>query len=456
MAHDYLGNPVAVEHPATLTAIDDFIGGFLSYETRAADILAAADADPGNRLANAYAGFLWMFLEASDAPQRATGYLLASERPGSAIPQRERLTSALLRAWVEDDIAKALKLSEQLLDEFPRDLFALKLNQYFEFNRGNSPAMLRIALKAKTGAADVPHLHGMLAFAYEQCHLLDQAEGSARLALQLQRKEPWAQHALAHVLLTRGQIDEGSAFLEDASHTWDNLNSFMYTHNWWHLALFYLARGQDQRVLDIYDQHVWGIAKDYSQDQVGAVSLLTRLELAGVDVGPRWAQLAPYLRSRNTDVVQPFLSLQYLYGLARSQQSEAVELLDTLRTHARTAPPFTRDTWASITLPVAEGLVAYANGDHASAARQLQQGLPRLTEIGGSHAQRDLFNQIALDATLRSGQLAAAQQAFELRRQSDPFDVPANRSLARLYHELDLPEQALQAQTRLNQSLARR
>ena len=45
----------------------------------------------------------------------------------------------------------------------------------------------------------------MLAFAYEQCHLLEEAEATARYALQLLPSEPWAQHALAHVLLTRGR-----------------------------------------------------------------------------------------------------------------------------------------------------------------------------------------------------------------------------------------------------------
>jgi hypothetical protein len=52
MDRDYLGNPVGVQHDATLRAIDDFIAGYLAYETRAERILAAADADPGSCVAN--------------------------------------------------------------------------------------------------------------------------------------------------------------------------------------------------------------------------------------------------------------------------------------------------------------------------------------------------------------------------------------------------------------------
>ena len=39
--------------------------------------------------------------------------------------------------------------------------------------------------------------------------------------------------------------------------------------------------------------------------------------------------------------------------------------------------------------------------------------LPRLVEIGGSHAQRDLFHQIWLDALQRSRQWAAVQNVLQ-------------------------------------------
>ena len=61
---DYLGNALTVDRDATRAAIDDFVGGFLCYETRAARIIAAAAADSGNCLANAYAGMIFMLLEA--------------------------------------------------------------------------------------------------------------------------------------------------------------------------------------------------------------------------------------------------------------------------------------------------------------------------------------------------------------------------------------------------------
>jgi tetratricopeptide (TPR) repeat protein len=455
MQQDYLGNPLSAAPPATLRAVDDFIEGFLAYETRAEAIGRAADADGECCLANVYAGLLWMLLEAPDAAKHAAKYLASAQRTGARATRREQLNASVLRAWVDGDVSAAVRLCGQTSDEYPRDLVMVKLAQYFEFNRGNAPAMLRIALKVLERNADVPYVHGMAAFAYEQCHLLDEAEQAARKALELQRKEPWAQHALAHVMLTRGRIDEGALFLEGVADTWVGLNSFMFTHLWWHVALFNLSQGRYLRVLEIYDRHCWGVAKDYSQDQIGAVSLLARMEIAGIEVGERWRDLGEHLAARARDTVLPFLTLQYLYGLARANRAEASELLETMRGAARSAPDDAREVWRDVALPAGEGLCAYARRDYEAAWHRLSLAMPRMIEVGGSHAQRDLFSQILLDTAIKSGRKVAAQQMLELRRTTDPTGAPVNAALAAVYADLGLPALAEEARRRAAMTLSR-
>jgi hypothetical protein len=448
MLRDNLGNPVTSQSADTLRSIDDFIEGYLAYETRAECILAAADADPESCMANVYAGMLWMLLEAPVAAARAQRYLTAAERAAPQATRREQLNTAILRAWVEDDLQRTLRLCDQLSDEFPRDLAIVKTHQYLEFNRGNAPEMLRIALKVSAANQDVVYVRGMAAFGYEQCHLLDEAENAAHSALAMQRKEPWAQHALAHVLLTRGHIEAGAQFLEEMADTWVGLNSFMLTHLWWHLALFYLSQGRNTEALRLYDEHCWGIAKDYSQDQIGAISLLARFEIAGIDVGARWHDLADHLVARANDTVQPFLTLQYLYGLARGARPQAETLLSSVRAHAHSTHPFSRTVWQEVALPGCEGLYAYARGDYERAWQKMSLAVPRMSEAGGSHAQRDLFEQILLDAALKSGRLGLAQHMLELRRSTDPYGVPVNEALATLYSKLGLNAAADQARNR--------
>ena len=103
MQRDYLSNPVTAQREATLRGIDDFVQGYLAYETRAERILGAADADPESCLANVYAGLLWMLLEAPDAARHAAQYLAAAERAAAA--DRRSLTS-YIEKMIEDDLRK--------------------------------------------------------------------------------------------------------------------------------------------------------------------------------------------------------------------------------------------------------------------------------------------------------------------------------------------------------------
>ncbi|MEO1190668.1 MAG: tetratricopeptide repeat protein [Pseudomonadota bacterium] len=454
MRRDWLGNAVTVESDETLKGIDAFQEGFLSYETKAMEILAAADGDPDCAIANAYAAMLMMFMEAPEAPAQARPYIERAQAAAEGATRREQMDITAIRAWVDNDMTKAIKVSREIAAEFPGDLPIVKACQYHAFNLGDAPTMLAVADQVATHHVELPYMHGLLAFAYEQCNLLEEAEKAAHRAIALKRKEPWAHHALAHVMLTQGRTEESKAFMEEMSETWTDLNSFMVTHNWWHLALNYIALGETQKVLNLYDQQVWGVWKEYSQDQIGAVSLLLRLELAGVDVGNRWEDLADHLAVRTKDFVQPFLTMQYLYGLARAGRPEADSLMGNLRAFVPEAPAFCAAAWQEVALPACEGLLAHARGDHRAVLQRLGIALPRMMEIGGSHAQRDLFDQVLLDSLIKLERNVPAQRALEHRRGFDPMDVPTNRALAAIYQALELPREAAKAQARVSQRVS--
>jgi hypothetical protein len=434
---DGLGNPVTVEAETSLAALNDFVLGFIASEARAVNVLQAAAHDE-SAIVQAYAAAVHLFAETRDAPSNARPFLDRAVASQQRCTPREQRFIAAVRAWADGDIPQAIALHEEQVREHPRDLASLKLAHYHLFNLGDAPGMLRIALAALAAAADVPYLHGMLAFAWEQCHLLEQAEASARRAITMCRKEPWAHHALAHVMLTQGRIREGHAFLQDVSPTWTSLNSFMVTHNWWHQALFALELDHHDEALDLYDRHVWGVAKDYSQDQINAVSLLARLELTGADVGDRWQDLGNHLASRTGDHVLPFLDLQYLYGLARAGRNEADLLMRDIESYAQRAPAYSRAVWQQVCVPACRGLLAHARGEYSQTLELLGPALPQLLEVGGSHAQRDLFAQIHLDAMIRCGKLAGAQNLLQQQLQGQPESARLKRQAAKIYAALGL------------------
>jgi hypothetical protein len=75
-------------------------------------------------------------------------------------------------------------------------------------------------------------------------------------------------------------------------------------------------------------------------------------------------------------------------------------------------------------------MLAHARADHAGAVRWLSAANPRLQEIGGSHARRDLFGQLLLDAHMKAGNWVLAREMLEMRRTWDPDGVPFMRMLA--------------------------
>jgi hypothetical protein len=444
MSTDALGNAVTLQDEGSLGALNAFVEGFIASEARAVDVLQAQqDTSP---IVQAYCAALHMFAESRDAAANARPFLVRAQAGAARVTEREQRFIAAVVAWVDGDIAQAIALHEEQARLFPRDLASLKLAQYHLFNRGDAPGMLRVALHAVAAAADVPYLHGMLAFAWEQCHFLDQAEQSARTAIAMRRKEPWAHHALAHVMLTQGRLSEGRAFLHEVSPTWTGLNSFMVTHNWWHQALFALDLDHGDEVLAIYDRHVWAEVKEYSQDQVNAVSLLARMELAGMNVGNRWHELGDYLERRAYDHVLPFLDLQYLYGLARAgRDAAAKEWLTSLERHALSVQGDEAVMWQRVCVPAARGLLAHATGDWKTTVEALGHALPRMIEIGGSHAQRDLFSQVHLDALLKSGHASGAQNILQPLVNAQPESKRLQRQAQKLYASLGLPSTSLPA-----------
>ncbi|MEL7097704.1 MAG: tetratricopeptide repeat protein [Pseudomonadota bacterium] len=447
--NDLYGLPVTGADDAALGGINDFVHGFISFQPKAANVIAAAKAAPECGLVNAYAAILYMLLEAPIAPKLAAPFIQKAEA-ATSLTKREAAAVKAARLFHDGDVPALIALCEKTVSAHPRDMVMLKLGQYHTFNIGDFPAMLRIAQKAMPGASDIAYAHGMLAFGYEESHLLDHAEQAAKRALRLDESEPWAHHALAHVYLTRGKVAEGTAFLESVAHHWDGLNSFMHSHNWWHLALFYISAGRTKDLLSAYDTHVWGLSMDYSQDQVGAISLLARMEFAGVNVGDRWQEVADFVAKRGADTVSPFLTLQYLYALGRAKRPEGEALLAAIEARAEDDGQHDHAVWRDVALWAAHGIAAHAARDYDDCIRFLGKALPRLAECGGSHAQRDLFEQIHLDALIKSGLTSRAQQVMEMRRTFDPDGVPLNRMLAEAYDSLGLPEQAEEARARIS------
>jgi hypothetical protein len=109
-------------------------------------------------------------------------------------------------------------------------------------------------------------------------------------------------------------------------------------------------------------------------------------------------------------------------ALAASDDHDALTLmLDQLQSIAEQGDPFTRD----IVVPLVQGIVDFTRGEYAKSARWLEPVIPQLVRIGGSQAQREVFEDTLLEAYLRAEQFdrAEAMLAERLERRTSARDT---------------------------------
>jgi len=68
-----------------------------------------------------------------------------------------------------------------------------------------------------------------------------------------------------------------------------------------------------------------------------------------------------------------------------------------------------------VVVPMLEGLHAFARGEYARTVEAMGPVEDRIWEVGGSHAQREVFHDTLLAAALRAGQMDRARPMLERR-----------------------------------------
>lgn len=391
-AADQAGLPISNASTDAAAGYDFYVREFLSYGSRLRELFAVADASPDSALLNAHAAALHLAFEGAEGWSHAAPYLARMRLAGSGATDRERLFSAAVESWAARDYLKALTALDELTVRWPADLCAIKWGQYHAFNLGDHEALLRFGERARIVFEDEPYAHGMIAFALEQNHRLEEAEEEGLRATEIALDDAWAHHAVAHVMETQGRAKDGARWLDHCSHTWDKKGVFIRDHNWWHAALFRISLGRLDDALSVYDAKLWGAWPEFPQEQIGAVSLLWRLEMRGLDVGDRWTPVLEQVRRRAGEHILPFHDLHYLYALARAgEPGEAEAFLASLKNHAEAVSEPYKSFWRATGIPAAEAVRAFAFEDYAAAAEGFARALPTLERVGGSHAQRHLF-----------------------------------------------------------------
>jgi len=129
-----------------------------------------------------------------------------------------------------------------------------------------------------------------------------------------------------------------------------------------------------------------------------------------MDVGDRWEPLREHAAAQIDDHALAFTDVHNLLSLAAADDFETAEkMIGSMRAFASTPDNYAASTMSDATIPLCKGVVAYERQEYDRAAVALDEIRHDIDAIGGSHAQRDLFTQMLIDASIKSGRTHQAR-----------------------------------------------
>ncbi|SIS56922.1 tetratricopeptide repeat protein [Paracoccus saliphilus] len=396
------------------------VTGILSHaESTAADLNEVIVKAPDFALAQAVRGLACLLLGRTEmvaVAQEAYREALAAAKRLPPNPAETGFIDAL-GFWLQGRPSAAADRLQQVLDQNPRDALAMKMVQAIQFVMGRPDVMRRSAegvLPHWEGHAAKGYLLGCHAFTLEETGEYARAERAGMRAVELAPSDAWGLHAVAHVYDSTGRAQEGLDWLHGREASWAHCNNFRF-HVWWHQALMYLDLGNFDAALDLYDTEIRREKTDDYRDIANATSLLARLELEGVPVGDRWEEVADLSDKRAGDGCLAFADLHYLLALIGGKREQAAARLIGNMAKARSSDGEAKAIIGRNGHNTALSLQAYAAGNYGVSWLHMRKALSDLQAVGGSHAQRDVFTRIAVEAGLRGGYLDETENLLNER-----------------------------------------
>ncbi|MGE0417596.1 MAG: tetratricopeptide repeat protein [Acetobacteraceae bacterium] len=424
MYQDIRGLAVTTASHDAATAFDHVIDGYVRYRADLPQRMAALlAADPEFGLAHCLRGYFAMLsFKQAVVPMARQALADAWTFTNGATP-REQAHAAALEAWVDGHPDRTIGIWDQILAEHPHDVLAFRMAHFVNFWLGRPEAMLAsvLAVEKRWSEAQPGYnaILGCRCFAHEESGYYTEAEHAGREAIRRDPGDLWSAHGVAHVLEMTGRRREGIAWIEALQANWADGNNLRH-HLWWHRAMYHLELGDHAAVLDLYDTRFRDLASPLVQavpdlyiDLQNAASMLFRLARHGVDVGNRWEEIADKAEARIGDCLSGFTLPHLMMALAATGREDAARrMLEGMRDYAQ-GEGINARLVGEVALPVTKAALAHGQGRHAEAVAHMRPVLGEMYQLGGSHAQQDVLEQMFLDSALKAGLDADVRMVME-------------------------------------------
>lgn len=338
------------------------------------------------------------------------------------VTRRERQHVEAVGILLDGNATGALAAVRAQVAEFPRDALVLSLAVgafgliAFSGRLDHDARLLELLDSLAPHYSDdwwFPFAHG---WAYNESRRHDEARRLMEQARARQPRSANVAHGLAHIAYETGDLEGGARYLEEWLPDYPRAST-LHCHLSWHLALFELGRGRTEVALRVYEDSIApgaSIAPPLNTLSDSA-AFLWRLGLYGeTDSGDRWTPVRDFAARA---FPRPGLAFADIHcALAYAGQGDRAAL-GRLVEAFREADRAGRLPAGAGVAELAEGLEAFAVGDYEGAVRRIEPVASEVTRLGGSHAQRDVFEETLIQAYLRTDRREKA--AALLRRRLD-------------------------------------
>jgi len=227
-------------------------------------------------------------------------------------------------------------------------------------------------------------------------------------SLALNPRNAHGAHQRVHGYFEAGDAAGGADFIEHWLDGYERAGH-LHCHLSWHLALFELARGNSARAKAIYIDNIRpSVAQSAPMLSLAdSASFLWRWRI--YDVAPpldqAWGEVAAHARRHFPKASLAFADLHAALAEAATGDDHGLQGrvagLEQLARDGRLLP-------GDVAPALCAGAGALGRGGNQNAAQALEAALADLPRIGGSHAQREVFEDTLIVAYLRCGQFAKA------------------------------------------------
>ena len=391
---------------------------------------AALSADPGFALAHAaQARWLQFHMRAGEAREACARAAQLAEQASA----RERQHVAIYARLVGGDPRGALAAIREHLQDYPRDAMALAPATGvfgligFGGNRGREREQVELLEPLAAHYGEDWWFQSMLAFALIEDGRSREGRALVERSLAANPRNAHGAHIYVHALYEHGETRPGRDYLEGwlAGYASD---AQLHCHLWWHAAMFELALGDAARAREIY---VSRFAPRVSRSMpinivTDSAALLWRAELAGAERDAlEWQAVRDYAALKFPKPMI-FVESHYALALAAAGDSDALaryaaELDERDRAGRLVAGP--------VVPALARAAGDFARGDWMAVIERIEPLLDEVVRIGGSRAQRDLFEHTLLAAYLRAGRADDARRLLARHRRQHRAPVVAVRGV---------------------------